>query len=625
MKPFRHRLSQVSSIAYRLLLIAMAAATATAIAETRPPGESPEQIRLWDTTTPVGDRIEGSERAEWQAVPTDLMRLEKDPHKASSDPGYYGREYSFRGDAVVEGPTIAAVFWSAKGRVVIYSKPETSAAANSLGTKLAEISLPQAGGAAGTISCPELVRNATDEVVLKIAFSTAGSPEASGTFSFDRTGIVEIRPGEHLSTLRLTSTLDYGVLPSFIGDDLLFGGAEVLAKNRAWIPSENFFVGLLTGEDRELVMTWPQGKQRMCLRFGDAAEGRRQIEAIDFDTDRRSIYLAVLGGPGIWHRETLTPDYLEKDVTSHWKRPFAAKWKTQLYEEDLRTTFAFRPSKAEIWRGVPGSYQYPVWLEGDQALYHMSKKIPPRGESVVYCLEPQETPPAISTPVDILKASLGRAACDRILDVAGRKLRTHHRRGGDGVRRACTCGCTEVIQAVFEAGEEVGQKESIRRAVDDMIFFVRRHVERIEEYQRFAAEIHKTLEARKTAVPTIAPFVEHLQEIVDQIRSEYENQKANMKDLAHADDLAGQTMALTTRKDLSNVKAYMELLKAWRAMGGAQDYVLAKCHTIVRQLYQEAGYGCADLQEAVPVAEEIRARCRACLRNPDGYEIWADY
>jgi len=27
----------------------------------------------------------------------------------------------------------------------------------------------------------------------------------------------------------------------------------------------------------------------------------------------------------------------------------------------------------------------------------------------------------------------------------------------------------------------------------------------------------------------------------------------------------------------------------------------------------------------VPLAEEIRARARQCLRNPDGYEIWADY
>ena len=69
----------------------------------------------------------------------------------------------------------------------------------------------------------------------------------------------------------------------------------------------------------------------------------------------------------------------------------------------------------------------------------------------------------------------------------------------------------------------------------------------------------------------------------------------------------------------------MELLKAWRDMGGAQDYVVAKCHTITRNLCQVAGYGCATLPPAVALAEEIRAACRQTLRNPDGYEIWADY
>jgi hypothetical protein len=47
---------------------------------------------------------------------------------------------------------------------------------------------------------------------------------------------------------------------------------------------------------------------------------------------------------------------------------------------------------------------------------------------------------------------------DSIIDVAGQKLRTHHRRGGDGVHRACTCGCTEAIQAIFDVAAEVGKK-----------------------------------------------------------------------------------------------------------------------------------------------------------------------
>ncbi len=69
----------------------------------------------------------------------------------------------------------------------------------------------------------------------------------------------------------------------------------------------------------------------------------------------------------------------------------------------------------------------------------------------------------------------------------------------------------------------------------------------------------------------------------------------------------------------------MELLKDWRAMGGAQDYVLARCHIIARKLAQDAGYNCVSQPKAVLLAKEVRARVRQILRNPDGYEIWADY
>jgi hypothetical protein len=119
--------------------------------------------------------------------------------------------------------------------------------------------------------------------------------------------------------------------------------------------------------------------------------------------------------------------------------------------------------------------------------------------------------------------------------------------------------------------------------------------------------------------------LESLEQIAAQIPHEYEVQKENMKSLDYAGELTRQTLALTSKKEPTNLKAYMDLLKAWRAMGGAQDYVVAQCHTITRKLFQEAGYGCVSQPKAVALAEEIRKRCRQCLRNADGYEIWAEY
>ena len=593
--------------------------------------EGAANVVVWDAGARFADTIDAENRAGWKAVPSELFAFEADPAKAASDPGYYGREYSFKGDAVVENRSLAAVFWSAKGRVVLYSKSDVAPPGSpspgnaSLGKKILEFIPLQTKTQSEKIGRCEILRNASDEVVLAVSFAAKGSADGWAVFSFGRNEIVEIKPAEKMKGISLLSSIEYGVAPGFIGDDLIFDPAEYASADTLSIPAENLFVGLLKGEDNELVMTWPKGKQQLKLRPANDPQGKPIVESLDFDNDGQSLYLAALSAPGIWHREELKPTYLEKDVALTWKKPFAAKWKTQLSEAGVRTTFAFRESKGQIWRGVPGSYNYPVWFDGDNAFYHLSKKVPPKGESLIYFLEGQDTPLSVSTPVDLMKATLGRQMCDPILDIAGRKLRTHHRRGGDGVHRACTCGCTEAIQSVFEAGQEVAKKDDIKQALSDMTYFVECHVGRIEEYRRFAGDMIQFLRAKGTAAPELKPFLESLDQIAQQIPQEYSVQKENIKSPEHASELTRQTMALTVSKGTNNLTAYMELLKAWRAMGGAQDYLVAQCHTITRKLFQEAGYGCVNDPNAVLVAEEVRARCRQLLRNPDGYEIWADY
>jgi hypothetical protein len=425
--------------------------------------------------------------------------------------------------------------------------------------------------------------------------------------------------------LSVSSAIEHVIAPSFIGDDLVLSPAEYPSAETLRVPAENLLVGLVEGEASQVVMTWPKGRQHLALRLSPQQQGKRLVQSIDFDNDGQGLYLAVQGAPGIWHQEALPPSCLEKELPVQWKPPFQARWKTQLWEAGVRTTFAFRRDKGQIWRGVAGSYNYPVWFDGDAAFYLMTKKVPPQGESVVYFLEGQDTPPGISTPVDIMQATLGRLVCEPILDIAGRKLRTHHRRGADGVRRACTCGCTEAIQVVFEAGQEAAKKDHIQGALGDMVFFVRRHVERIEQYTRFAEDMIRFLEAKESESPDLKPFLQGLEQAARLIPQEYAVQKENMKSLGYADELTGQTLALAARKGTNNLPAYMELLNAWRGMGGAQDYVLAQCHTLTRKLCQQAGYDSLTQPNADGLAEEIRSRCRQCLRNADGYEIWADY
>ena len=214
----------------------IAGATTTGIAENARSGAI-RNLLLWDTLSPVGDRLKPDDWSGWKAVPNDLLLLEKDPVKASSDPGYYGRDYAFAGDAVVETPLLTAVFGSAKGRVTIYSKRDSflkekgTEAAGWIDGKIVDVSPIRAEDGATRISNVEVLRNADDEIVLKVCFSPPGSPQVAGTFSFDRTGTVEIKPGEHMKRVRLSSPIDYGLVPSFVGDDLVFGAGERSAAN----------------------------------------------------------------------------------------------------------------------------------------------------------------------------------------------------------------------------------------------------------------------------------------------------------------------------------------------------------------------------------------------------------
>ncbi|MCD6394285.1 MAG: hypothetical protein J7M40_12355 [Planctomycetes bacterium] len=575
--------------------------------------------RLWDTQSPFIKKNDVRNRTGWKIVPTDLLTLEVDPAAAASDPSFWGREYSFKGDAVAENEHLIVVFASQTASVVVYSKANPE-------KKLAEVAPLQLKGARAKITGVGILQNTGDEAALEVTFSAGQTTgKLSAVFSFGVDRIIEIKPAPDMKGISILSPIAWAVVPNFIGDDLIFDPQKFPSTSTLHIPPANPFVGLLQGENTMLVMTWPRGKQKMRLIAGKVQRQQRLFESVDFDNDGKSIHLAVLEAPGIWHREQLKPSYLEKDIAVEWKKPFPAKWITQLDEAGVKTTFGFRESRGGIWRAITGKYIYPVWFDGESTFFHLSKKIPPKGDSLIYFLEREGTPVSVSTPVDIMKKTLGSQSCQTILDLAGRKLRTHHRRPDAGAHRAATCGCTAVIEPVFKAGQEVARQEFVEGAVDDMVYFVRRHVARIGEYQDFAREMIQFLNQAKKSNPGLEPYLDSLEAIAQQIPEEYDRQKENIKTLEYVDELTVKTKALTEKKDPKNLPTCLELGKKWRAMGGAQDYLLGKFHSLTRKLFQEAGYGCVNQPEAVAVAQEIQKRCTDCLRNPDSYEIWANY
>jgi hypothetical protein len=556
-------------------------------------------------------------------VPSNLMELEKDPLKSASDPGYYGRDYVFTFDVAVENAVVRAYVSRLNGHVTVQTPtrpidqpmpaPQTDDFATSdttHGICFGQIIPATSKRPVGI----ELIRNAADEVVLRVDYGERDTV----TYSFGKNEIIEVKPAGEIKSVTIEYGSEYVIAPGFVGDDLIFKTEEA-SGGKLSIPADNMIVGLRPGSHANVavVVTWP-GKHNVIVP---------KKYSLEVETGGDPVFVAALAAPGIWHREKLGADFLEQDKTLGWKSPFTARWKTELMEGNGRTTYAFRHGKGTVWRGVAGSYNYPVWFDGETANFSLSKKVPPKGEAVIYFLEGDDTPSSVLTPVDVLKETLGRPAAAAILDVEGRKLRTHHGASGSNVHRACTCGYTEAIQAVFEKGEESDKREFVDQSIQDMKYFVRAHLARIDEYRAFATNLNEYLQATAKSNPELKEYLDDLDQTVQQIPAEYENQKENMKSLAYAAELEEKTMALTGRKEAQNLKRYMELLKAWRGMGGAQDGVVAQYHILARKLFQDAGYNVAAIgsPKALDVAREIRTRCKEVLRSPDGYEIWPNY
>src|SRR5262245_59105389 len=127
------------------------------------PAQAATNVVVWDTGSRLAALGEAENRTGWKAVPTELFSFEASPAKAASDPGYYGREHLFLGDVVVENSSLAAVFWAARGRMVLYAKSdvtslsETAAASRGLGRKILEFTPP---GTPARFVRYEVLRNA---------------------------------------------------------------------------------------------------------------------------------------------------------------------------------------------------------------------------------------------------------------------------------------------------------------------------------------------------------------------------------------------------------------------------------------------------------------------------------
>ena len=521
-----------------------------------------------------------------------------------------GSKQGSEADIVVEGGGLRVVISAQTGRATVYTIPAEK--------KRAEIDSAPMEGRPQSI---RVVDTRAGTLTVALVWDRSGVAEDTrAVLSFRPNGIVEVAQHEGLV---LHSPMAYAIIPSFMGGDLVYSPAGHPPTDVLHLPAEQMLLGLLDGEDDLLAITWDNRDRTPTPLLSKVTEQDGPFGSLEFQKAVGSITLAFQHAPGIWHREALGSSFLERDVTVGWQRPFPAKWKTQLYEDGVRTTYTFRASKKKrFWRGAFGTYTYPVWFDGERAIYRLGKKIPPKGESLIYFVEgTKDTPDSVMPPADFVRQSLGDPAYQRFIDREGRE-KTQDGRPDHCVGTA-TCGVTDKLKPVLEEGKEVERRDYVESGILDMKHHLGVLTKRVHHYQEFGRDMLAYLEAVKQKEPQLSRFVDEMIETTGGLAEAYEAQKENIKTLEYSEALGKETAALAQEKRHGNLAAFLKLKGRWTGMGGALEGMVRRLHTVARDLSQRAGYGCVDQPEAVTLAREIRRRVYTHLRNPIGYEMWS--
>jgi hypothetical protein len=553
-------------------------------------------VRLWDTVAPLQSQIGLTRRERWRAVTA----------------GAPGR---LQGDLVVETNTLAAAFPSRLGKVVVCALGEPT-------RSRVELVPSELRGKQTILESTKITRPSAGVVMVHAGFAAPEAKSLPIAFSFTGNRILAVTPEGGTRGISVIAPIDLALVPSFVGDDLIYDPRDYPSAKALSVPSEHLLLGLLKGERSMFIVTWQDDRPPVNLALSDPG-GNASIQAADF-MGGGGLSLAVLNARGIWHWEPLKPSYLERDVAIQWKPPYPAIWLTQLYEDEVKTTFEFRDAREEVWRGGVGSYIFPTWFSGGKTMLSLGKSIPPEGEAIIYFLERSDaTPEQALSPIDVVKATLTGDVLDRILDVEARP--SWYPQRADPVLGGATCGVTDQLKKIFDEGQEVEKQAIVKGGVEDMYFYLEGMFRLDARYYPFAKDMLAYLEAQEKQQPSLAPYSREMRGIAEEIITTYDNSRDTIRDMSYAHELGDKTIALAAEHRPDNAQRMVELKQDWTGMGGALEELARKEHTLTRKLFQQAAYRAATRPEAMAVAEEIRRRARQCMEKPGSYEIWANY
>ena len=495
--------------------------------------------------------------------------------------------HRFQGDAVLLNDKLTVVLRRQGPGAEVYSQTATGPAARAV-----LFPLPAAGSQITGLASVRTVENNPGAVTLAATFTTdgGGHPSARLRLTTGRS-MVEIRPGEAADRLAVWDRPRYVVVPSFFGNDMVFG-PETFGCLRHGLPAENFFLNLLADGDAMVMCVWKSSRRWADVLLFER-DGRRALGGCEIEcASDEPIWIAFMEGPGIWRHQAMSLSSEEKGpVIVPWPRPFEANWRADLFQR--------------------GGFAAAFGLEGqlhpdDPAVRQIRSKAEAMASSGVapsvltYPIDrTKATPLTAFCPTDVLRDTLGVGPCQYILQTEGLASESN----------PTPAKVTDWIEKQFERGKEREAADQIRDLLGQMTEHVGRARKKIERYGQFGHEIVLLCAADGEG--------QHTPENADSLSLTASLVEGHGQPLPLADqdpaELGQEIVALIGKEN--PLGECQKLGARLREIGAAQDQALSDCRMAVRWLRQQARRSVIADPDHAKLASEVLARAERMLRN----------
>ena len=599
----------------------------TSLALPTPVWAAAPAVRLFDTGAPSPTPLSGealSSRTGWTEVREDDVTAK------------------FKGDAVFVNDRLACVLRRGAGGAEIYSIGPEGATKRAV---LAPAGRSDTAAPSSFTSLPSLPSFLSFAIVENTP--SAGAADAVFAATDGRTlalryalkmgqPFVQTEAHTGVTSLRVEAPCRFAVMPDFFADDIVIDAAE-LPVAEAELPSDNFLLHLLP-DGRAIVVTVVKANEE-DIRVAVSGQGEKRMigrSELRYGKDGK-IWVGVIAGPAVWHKQDVAPDQAGKVIRMDWKTPFPAQWRID-WRRDGNLTDSWemiteRPDGSFMkdglfgqpetitpdrsrWTTVLGRFPYPCWIDKSGEGWLEPIKRPAlrfQGPAIVYPINrTKATALDTFTVVDIMRNTLGVGPCECILDVEGQQSQRQGR---------ATCAVRDTLNPIYENKQQKQRRAEIERVLEDLMAFVKHIRGRIEGYVVFEHEILAYLAEQKKAHPELAGRLGELETVVGTIDAKYATRKEKIKTPEHVAETVAEFRKTVLDYEGDDAPAKCkQFTEHWVEIGGNQDELVGECRWAVKMLRQRAGLLMATDPRVAEVAKEIRRRSQSVLRNPANHE-----